>query len=112
MSSTVYQLNIFQTLIFMFKVKNNMVSNIFNNSINTITHKYPTKYSINFNEPLKLLNIYTISARGPHLWNNVLDDETKNKTSLASFKVSSITLKKTLFVLGQMKQTTSSKLTL
>ena len=37
--------HIFQTLIFMFKVKNNMAPNIFNNNIKTITHKYPTKYS-------------------------------------------------------------------
>ena len=38
----------------MFKVKNNMDPNIFNNNIKTITHKCRTKYSIiNFNEPLK-----------------------------------------------------------
>ena len=36
----IYQLNIFQTLIFMFKVKNNMAPNIFNNNVKTIAHKY------------------------------------------------------------------------
>ena len=64
----IYQLNIFQTLIFMFKVKNNMAPNIFNNNIKTLSHKYPTKHSkINFNEPLKTNNYckYAISSRGP-----------------------------------------------
>ena len=55
----IYQLNNFQTVIFMFKVKTNMASNIFNNNIKTIAHKYHTKYTIiNFNEPLKNMNSY------------------------------------------------------
>ena len=55
----------------MFKVKNNMAPNIFNNNIKTISHKYHTKYSIiNFNEPLKTTNYckYAISSRGTISW--------------------------------------------
>ena len=43
----------------MFKVKNNMAPNNFNNEIKTMTHKYSI---INFNEPLKT-NRYSKYAR-------------------------------------------------
>ena len=66
-----------------------MAPNIFNNNIKTITHKYPTKYSIiNFNnEPLKTTKYskYAISARAPYIWNNFLDNVTKSKNTLALF---------------------------
>ena len=68
----------------MFKVKNNMSPNISNNNIKTITHKYPTKHSIiNFNESLKTTKYskYKISERRPYLWNNLLDNKIKNKTT-------------------------------
>ena len=72
----------------MFNVKNNMSPNIFNNNLKTIKHKNTIIYAIiNFNEPLKTTKYskYTISERRPYLWKNLLDNKTKNKTTLASF---------------------------
>ena len=48
----IYQINIFQTLVFMFKLKNNMAPKVFQNQFKSIQHKYPTKYSLqNFKQP-------------------------------------------------------------
>ena len=42
----IYQINIFQTLVFMVKLKNNMAPKVFHNQFKSIQHEYPTKYSI------------------------------------------------------------------
>ena len=43
----IYQLNIYQTLNFMFKTKQNTTPTIFQQRFRTINHKYPTKFSAN-----------------------------------------------------------------
>ena len=41
------QLNVYQTITFMFKIKQNTVPTIFQHKFKTISHKYPTKFSAN-----------------------------------------------------------------
>ena len=68
----VYQLNI--------KIKLNLTPNAFLNKFKQIKHKYPTAYaSNNFVMPQKKLKIsqYSITIRGPKLWNNFLNKKSK-----------------------------------
>ena len=83
----VYQLNIIQTATFMLKL--NLAPNIFSKTFNEIKHKYPTNYSaINFLIPQKQLkeSKFSISVRGPKIWNNFLSNQTKSISSLSLFK--------------------------
>ena len=85
----IYQINIFQTLVFMFKLKNNMAPKVFQNQFKSIQHKYPTKYSLqNFKQPktISKLTKYSITSRGPELWNNFINNETKLITNISRFK--------------------------
>ena len=86
----VYQLNIFQTLIFMFKTKLKLVPNIFQNFFTEKETKYKLKSSGNYYVPFKKskLSQFSISFRGPHLRNTFLKNETeiKNTSSLSFFK--------------------------
>ena len=78
----IYQINIFKTLILMFKLKNNMAPKVFQNQFKSIQHKYPTKYSLqNFKEPKTISNMtkFSITSRGPELW-------TKLITNISRFK--------------------------
>ena len=43
----VYQLNLYQTLIFMFKLKHKMIPEVFQSQFSVINHRYPTRYSSN-----------------------------------------------------------------
>ena len=85
----IYQLNIYQTLSFMFKTKQNTTPAIFQQKFKTINHKYPTKFSANNllipNQKLKSSR-FSISARGPTIWNKFCDDGTKKITSLPLFQ--------------------------
>ena len=85
----VYQINIFQILIFMFKVKHNLVPAIFKTKFQLIHHKYPSRYSTNnFIEPkvYSKSTSFSVTYRGPSLWNKYLDEETKSLLSLPTFK--------------------------
>ena len=85
----VYQLNIFQTLTFMQKTKLKQTPKIFSQTFQPITHKYPTKYAKNnFVKPKPKLKIsnFSVSIRGPALWNDFLNSNTKSLTSLHMFQ--------------------------
>ena len=80
----VYQLNIFQTLNFMFKTKHQLVPLAFQNIFSKKINKYTLKSS-NLTIPLKKkskLTQFSISYRGPHLWNTVLRNKTKLKNTI------------------------------
>ena len=79
----VYQLNIFQTLNFMFKTKHQLVPLAFQNIFSTKINKYTLKSS-NLTIPFKKskLTQFSISYRGPHLWNTVLRKKTKLKNTI------------------------------
>ena len=89
----VFKLNIFQTLVFMFKVRKGMSPKVFIDEFKKINHKYPTRHSKDCFSLPKIKSSFgkfSMSYRGPYLWNSfvkqhsVLRDE---KTSLESFKV-------------------------
>ena len=72
-SLNIYQLNIYQILLFMYKVKNNNIPNIFKNSFQLNNNKYNTKSSqTTFYKPFCKTTTFAqfaISFRGPHMWN-------------------------------------------
>ena len=71
----IYQLNIFQTLLFMHKVKNDNIPDVFKNSFMIITNKYNTKAAnTTFYKPFcrTKTSQYSIIFRGPHLWNSLI----------------------------------------
>ena len=76
----VYQINLFQQLNLMHKFIHGSLSRIFNNTFKKPDHKYPTKFSIS-NYSLKKHSLksseFSISYRGPKLWNAILSDEEK-----------------------------------
>ena len=67
----------------MSKTKQNTTPAIFQQKFKTIDHKYPTKFSANNllipNQKLKSSR-FSISARGPTIWNKFCDDGTKKIT--------------------------------
>ncbi|MBY0580860.1 MAG: reverse transcriptase family protein [Rickettsiales bacterium] len=85
----VYQLNIYSILLFMFRFKYRMLPNIFEDLFFIINHKYQTKHSLhNYQVPktsLKQSN-FSITYRGPHLWNSFLPIESKTIISMKTFK--------------------------
>ena len=78
----VYQINIFQSVQFMHKIKNKNVPRIFLKPFSVPCHAYPTNFSlINFSLPRIFLKTtrFAISARGPIIWNNCLSKNKKEK---------------------------------
>ena len=85
----IHQLNIYNILNLMFKVKNGSIPDTFQNRFYLISHDYLTKNSIhNFKEPMFNLKItnFAMSSRGPRLWNKILDNNTKAFTSSSLFQ--------------------------
>ena len=68
----VYQINILQHLLYMFKVKNSITPRVFNQAFSLIDHLYPTRF---FNNSFKIcdfnlkLTCFAIGFRGPTIWN-------------------------------------------
>ena len=76
----VYQINIFQSLQFVHKIKNKNVLHIFLKLFSVQCHVYSTNFSlINFSVPRTFLKItrLAMSTRGPLLWNNCLSKNGK-----------------------------------
>ena len=84
----VYQMNLYQHLKFMHKVSNNVASLIFNDMFKKPSHKYPRNFSLN-NFSLKKCSLnstkYSISFRGPKLWNEFLNTDEKQISSYNLF---------------------------
>ena len=87
----VYQLNIYQISLFMFKYHNSMTPKVFNGHFSKITHRYPTRHSFsNLKIPWTKLRLtdFSITCRGPRIWNAFLTDTLKNSKTLTKFKSS------------------------
>ena len=85
----VYQLNIFQTVLFMFKLKNEMNPQVFKNKLSAINHRYPTRFSQNnFTIPKATLRRtdFTITCRGPRLWNCIPTTGIKSLRLIITFQ--------------------------
>ncbi|XP_057290307.1 uncharacterized protein LOC130612998 [Hydractinia symbiolongicarpus] len=68
----VFQLNIFQTLCFMYKAKNNDTPEVFNNTFHISHNKYTTRSAGQYYPPFRKTknSQFSISYRGPHIWNS------------------------------------------
>ena len=85
----VYQINIYKHLNFMHKFINNQIPSIFSDFIKRPNHKYPTNFSQSrFYLKRYSLNStkYSISIRGPKLWNDVINKEEKDIQSYSLFQ--------------------------
>ena len=81
--------NIYQNLVFTFKIKHNLSPCIFQNKFVAVDHKYQTtRNKNNFLLPKNntKLTDFAISYRGPYLWNNVLETSFKTIDTLPVFK--------------------------
>ena len=86
----VYQINIYQNLILLYKAHTGTTPLIFFNKFSKINHNYPlsSKSSGNLSIPKSTmkLQIFATSRRVPILWNTVLDVTLKEIESLPLFK--------------------------
>ena len=85
----VYQINILQHHLFMFKAKNNIIPRAFMQTFSMIDHIYPTRFSDNSFKTCNFnLNLTrnAIGFRGPTIWNKFLTENEKSCTSIAVFK--------------------------
>ena len=86
----VYQINIYQDLILLYKAHSRAAPSILFNKFSKVNHNYPTgsknrgNYTI-LKSTMKLTN-FAISKRGPIFWNIVLDATLKEIESLPLFK--------------------------
>ena len=88
----------------MHKVKNNTIPNIFRQSFKINKHKCNTKSTkTRFYKPLvkAKYNQYSITYRGPHLWNSLISDAL-NDLPFSSFKNE---IKKMMFDLDEERET-------
>ena len=93
----VHQINFYQHLSFMYKFKNKQTPKTFNDIIDAPVHQYPAKFSkANFSVKQFALRStkYSISVRGPKIWNEFLSNEEKSIDSHALFlaKIKSLLL--------------------
>ena len=93
----VYQINLYQHLNFIHKFKKKQTPKIFNDIIDAPVHQYPIKFSTeNFSVKRFALRStkYSISVRGPKIWNDFLTNEEKSIDSPALFlaKIKSLLL--------------------
>ena len=86
----VYQINLLQVLLFMYKIKTNTPPRIFAYHLQTINPKYATRYSRKISKRQRERETdssyakYFIHARGPVIWNSLLN-ETEKKHIIAAF---------------------------
>ena len=88
-SLNIFQLNIYQILLFMHKVKNNSVPRVFNQTFSINNNKYNTRSTkTKFSKPFvkSKTSQYAISFRGPQLWNKIVP-QNLHDLSFSNFKV-------------------------
>ena len=87
----IYKLNIYQVLTFMFKIKTNTTPVVFRTQFKEIQHIYPIRFSKNSfveNQLVYSQTKFSVSSRGPRLWNNILDQQQKSIDHETIFKES------------------------
>ena len=85
----IHKLNLYQTLKFMFLVKDSTILIVFNKKFETIDHSYPARYSRNkfvLSTTKYKQTKNAISSRGSSLWNIILSENLKTLTSEEPFK--------------------------
>ena len=94
----IFQLNLFQTLCFMFKTKHNDTPEIFANILNVIQNKYTTRSSGRYYPPFKRTTSsqFSISYRGPYIWNSISKIEKSITDNIYSYSTFKLKIKKLL----------------
>ena len=85
----IYQLNLYQTLSFMYKVKNTLTPAIFQDIFKIPHHMYETRAAeLNFSttNPTNRQSSFSILHRGPKLWNTLLNQDSKQAVTLKAFQ--------------------------
>ena len=77
-----YQLNILQHLLFMFKVKNRITPRVFNQAFSLKDHLYPTRF---FDNSFKICD-FNLKLTRQTIWNKFLTQREKCYTSIEEFK--------------------------
>ena len=86
----IFQLNIFNNLLFLYRVKNGKAPNVFLSKSLRPSHHYPTSFSQNnyIVPSFKLTKSkYRITICSPKLWNIILNIEEKHREKHSNFKV-------------------------
>ena len=85
----IYKLNIYQILKVTFKKKTNIAPCIFENQFTEIQPQYSTRFSKNSFAEFQLVysqTKFSVSSRGPRLWNKLLDQQQKSLDRETSFE--------------------------
>ena len=85
----VYQINLYQHANFMYKFKNNQTPKVFDDMFEKPSHKYPTRSSeVSYTYKKFSLNSskYSISIRGPKIWNELITKDEKEINSFSLFQ--------------------------
>ena len=80
----IFQINIYQYIIFMYKCKHNLLPRLYQNSFQLSTNKYDTRSTGNFLKPSTKTKLcqFAVPYRGPHLWNSIISKELSITSSL------------------------------
>ena len=85
----IYQLKIFSTAVFVYKIQGKLAPNIFLPKFRKFFHSHLTKFShLNYAKPIPKLDKckYGISNRGPFVWINSLSTTKKQNNDTTKFK--------------------------
>ena len=85
----VYQINIYLHLIFMYKINNDTMPNIFKTLFKKIQHKYLTRHASNNYIQAKThfeTTKFSVIARGPQQWSIVVRNDIKTHANINIFK--------------------------
>ena len=83
----IYEVNIFQTLSFLYKHQHNMLPTVFGNYFERINHCYKSRLTkFGYKEKFsKGKGRFSITSRGPFLWNRVPCNSAKESSTLRMF---------------------------
>ena len=87
----IYKLNIYQILNFLFEIKTNAAPCVFESQFTEMEHQYSTRFSKNSFVESQLVcsqTKFSVSSRGPRLWNKLLDQQQKSLDRETCFKKS------------------------
>ena len=95
----VYKVNMVNVVTFMYKVNPKAASNVFLSRFHRPLHSYLTRFcELNYVQATHNIKTskYSISIRGPYIWNSFLSSEEKQITTMHNFKT--ITKSRLLFL--------------
>ena len=84
----VYQINLIQTLKFIYQTRYGINPQIFHPKFREVDHQYPTRFSQNsfyYKRSVCKTTSFAITLRGPTIWNNFLSQHEKSILHLLSF---------------------------